>query len=74
LIKKTCTVLVTGLLMGWKKLSNILTVGLGLFCKDFEFVANVILVVCDPILYAGLQFSDELFICMVVDVAMSVVR
>ncbi len=74
LIKKTHTVLVTGLLSGWKKLLNILTVGSGLFCKDFEFVADVILVVCDPILYVGLWFSDEFFVSMVVDAVMSVVR
>ena len=51
LIKKTCTVSGTDVLTGWKKMSNVLTVGLGLFCKDFEFVADVILVVSDPVLY-----------------------
>jgi len=44
---------------GVGKLLNVLTVGSGLFSKDFEFVADVILVVCDPILYVGLWFCDE---------------
>jgi len=64
----------TGWLSGWKKLSNILTVGSGLFGKDFEFMADVVLIVHNPVLYVRFRFSDEFFVSMVVDAVMSVVR
>ncbi len=46
------------MLTGWEELSNVLTVGLGLFCEDFEFVADIILVVSDPVLYIWFRFCE----------------
>jgi len=56
--------------VGQKKL---LTVGMGLLGKDFEFMMDIILVVDDPVLYMGFQFGYEFFESVVVNAVMSMV-